>query len=150
MKHSVHAYQQQFMLMLCVCNHLSVFVIHLINVLLHRIHFLLSIISFNHSFCLNKPRTTVLDRGSMSDRPRCHAHARWAPPLPLDSSRRTHANDSDNTRTLCYRKDVCAMHLTTHRQYAHGLLLESPFVPSSIDCWAVRAKIRQTRPSWWP
>jgi len=31
------------------------------------------------------------------------------------------------------------------RQYAHGLLLESQFVPSSIDCWAVWAKIRQKR-----
>jgi len=31
----------------------------------------------------------------------------------------------------------------TIRQYAHGLLLESPFVPSSTDCLAVRAKIRQ-------
>jgi len=28
-------------------------------------------------------------------------------------------------------------------QYAHGLKLESPFVPSSTDCWPVRAKIRQ-------
>jgi len=35
-------------------------------------------------------------------------------------------------------------------QYAHGLLLESPFVPSSTDCWAARAKIRQKRPSRWP
>jgi len=32
------------------------------------------------------------------------------------------------------------------RQYAHGLLLESPFIPSTIDCWAVRAKIKQKRP----
>jgi len=31
----------------------------------------------------------------------------------------------------------------TIRQYAHGLLLQSPFVPSSTDCWTVRAKIRQ-------
>ena len=31
----------------------------------------------------------------------------------------------------------------TIRQYAHSLKLESPFVPSSTDCWAVRAKIRQ-------
>ena len=29
------------------------------------------------------------------------------------------------------------------RQYARGLLLESPFVPSSTNCWAVRAKTRQ-------
>jgi len=28
----------------------------------------------------------------------------------------------------------------TIRQYAHGLLLESPFVPSSTDHWAVRTK----------
>jgi len=35
----------------------------------------------------------------------------------------------------------------TIRQYAHGLLLENPFVPSSTDCWTVRAKIRQKRPS---
>ena len=31
----------------------------------------------------------------------------------------------------------------TIRQYTHGLLLESPFVPSSTDCWAPRAKISQ-------
>jgi len=30
------------------------------------------------------------------------------------------------------------------------LLLESPFVPSSTDCWAVWAKIRQKRPYRWP
>ena len=35
----------------------------------------------------------------------------------------------------------------TIRQYAYGLLLESPFVASSTDCWAERAKIRQKRPS---
>jgi len=29
----------------------------------------------------------------------------------------------------------------TVRQYAHGLLLESPFGPSITDRWAVRAKI---------
>jgi len=29
------------------------------------------------------------------------------------------------------------------RQYSHCLFLKSPFVPSSTDCWAVRAKIRQ-------
>ena len=38
----------------------------------------------------------------------------------------------------------------TVRQYAHGLLQESPFVPSSTDCWAVGVKIRQKRPSRWP
>ena len=38
----------------------------------------------------------------------------------------------------------------TIRQYAHGLLLESQFLLSSTDCWAIRAKIRQKRPSWWP
>jgi len=38
----------------------------------------------------------------------------------------------------------------TLRQYTHGLLLESQFLPSSTDCWAVWAKIRQKRPSWWP
>jgi len=38
----------------------------------------------------------------------------------------------------------------TIQQYAHGLKLESPFVPSSTDYWAVRAKIRQKRPSRWP
>jgi len=38
----------------------------------------------------------------------------------------------------------------TIRQYAHGLLLESSFVPSRIDCWAVRAKMGQKRPSRWP
>jgi len=38
----------------------------------------------------------------------------------------------------------------TIRQYARGLLLESPFAPSSTDCWTVRTKIRQKRPSWWP
>jgi len=29
----------------------------------------------------------------------------------------------------------------TIRQYTHGYFLESPFVPSSTDCWAVLAKI---------
>ena len=29
----------------------------------------------------------------------------------------------------------------TVRQYAYGLLLESPFVPSSTDSWAVWAKM---------
>jgi len=29
------------------------------------------------------------------------------------------------------------------RQYAHGLLLESPFIPSSTDYWVVQAKIWQ-------
>jgi len=38
----------------------------------------------------------------------------------------------------------------TIRQYAHGLLLEIPFVPSSADHWAVWAKIRQKRPYLWP
>jgi len=37
----------------------------------------------------------------------------------------------------------------TMQQYAHGLLLESQFLPSSTDCLAVRAKIRQKRPSRW-
>jgi len=36
------------------------------------------------------------------------------------------------------------------RQHAHGLLLESPFVPSSTNHWAVRAKIRQKQPFRWP
>jgi len=30
----------------------------------------------------------------------------------------------------------------TVRQYTHGLLLESPFMPSSTDRWAIRAKVR--------
>jgi len=38
----------------------------------------------------------------------------------------------------------------TFRQYAHRLLLESQFVPSSTDCWAAQTKIRQKRPSRWP
>jgi len=38
----------------------------------------------------------------------------------------------------------------TIRQYAHGLLLEGLLVPSSTNCWAVRAKIKQKRPSRWP
>jgi len=37
----------------------------------------------------------------------------------------------------------------TIRQYAHGLLLESPIVPFNTNCWAVRAKIRQKRPYRW-
>jgi len=36
------------------------------------------------------------------------------------------------------------------RQHAHGLLLESPLVPSSTNRWDVWAKIRQKRPSWQP
>jgi len=35
----------------------------------------------------------------------------------------------------------------TTRQYAHGLLLESPLVTCSTDHWAVRAKTRRKRPS---
>jgi len=31
----------------------------------------------------------------------------------------------------------------TVRQYAHGFLLGTQFVPSSINCWAVWPKIRQ-------
>jgi len=38
----------------------------------------------------------------------------------------------------------------TIRQYTHGLLLTSPFVPSSTNCWTVLAKIRQKRLSLWP
>ena len=38
----------------------------------------------------------------------------------------------------------------TIRQYAHGLLLESQFLPSSTDCLTVQAKIRQKRPYRWP
>ena len=34
-------------------------------------------------------------------------------------------------------------------KYAHGLLLESPSVPSSTDHWPVRARIKQKRPSGW-
>ena len=37
----------------------------------------------------------------------------------------------------------------TIRKYAHGLLLESPFLPSSTDCLVVWAKIRLKRPSRW-
>jgi len=49
------------------------------------------------------------------------------------------------TRKLCYCKDVHAMRLGIFYKFAqsdntHGLLLESPFVLSSSDCWAVRAK----------
>jgi len=55
-----------------------------------------------------------------------------------------------------YKKAVLSQRLPrdapdrTIRQYAHSVLLESPFVPSSTDCWAVRAKIKQKRPSRWP
>jgi len=31
----------------------------------------------------------------------------------------------------------------TIQQYAHGLLLQSPFIPFSTDYWSVRAKTRQ-------
>jgi len=41
--------------------------------------------------------------------------------------------------------------ICTIRQYVHRSLLESPFVPSSTDCWAVRVKKRQKRLlSRWP
>ena len=48
----------------------------------------------------------------------------------------------NNTAVLLQRlpRDVPCVSI---RQYAHGLLLESAFVPSSTDCWAVLAKIRQ-------
>jgi len=36
------------------------------------------------------------------------------------------------------------------RQYTHGLLIESLFVPSRTDRWTARAKIRQKQPSRWP
>ena len=35
----------------------------------------------------------------------------------------------------------------TIRQYAQGLLLESPFLPSFTDRWVERSKMRQKRPS---
>jgi len=51
------------------------------------------------------------------------------------------------TRKLCYRKDVHVMHNPTiHTRFE----LESPFVPSSTDCWAVWTKIRQKWPYRWP
>jgi len=60
----------------------------------------------------------------------------------------------NKTRKLCYRKDDRTLHYKTTdhtiQQYAHGLLLESPFVPSSTDCWAVWAKIGQKQPSRLP
>jgi len=52
------------------------------------------------------------------------------------------------SRTIIVAKTTSGFH--TVRQYAHGLLLESQFLPSSTDCLAVRAKIRQKRPSLWP
>jgi len=67
-------------------------------------------------------------------------------------TRKTLANSSINKKALISQRlprDAPYSHRTI-RQYAHALLLESLFVPSSTDCWAVRAKIRQKRPSWWP
>jgi len=40
--------------------------------------------------------------------------------------------------------------LTAESEYAHGLLLESQFVPSNTNGWVVQAKINQKRPSQWP
>jgi len=34
-------------------------------------------------------------------------------------------------------------------QFAHVLLLKSPFVPSSTDCWAVSGKNKAKQPSRW-
>ena len=55
----------------------------------------------------------------------------------------------------CYwLQESCAIAKITARctiwQYAPGLQLESPFLPSCTNRWAVRAKIRQKRPSRWP
>ena len=55
----------------------------------------------------------------------------------------------------CCRANKCVQHRPGHTVrpryvktvYTHGLLIESPFVPSSTERWAVRAKIRQKRPS---
>jgi len=51
----------------------------------------------------------------------------------------------------CVKQECCAIAKMsarrTVRQYAHGLKLESPFIPSSTDCWAVWAKIRQKQQS---
>ena len=74
---------------------------------------------------------------------------------PIEASRYFLPFHSDSNRN---KKAVLSQRLPRNapylsiRQYAHGLLLESPFVPStcSTDCWAVRAKIKQKRPSRWP
>jgi len=39
---------------------------------------------------------------------------------------------------------------TVHQYAQFCLLLESLFVPSSSDCWAVWAKMWKKRPSSWP
>ena len=52
-----------------------------------------------------------------------------------------------SARNQCYCKDVRAMHNATTRTWFEARNL---FVPSSTDCWAVRAKVRQKRPSRWP
>ena len=45
---------------------------------------------------------------------------------------------------LTYQQESCVIAKMsarcTNRQYAHGLKLESQFVPPSTNCWAVRAK----------
>jgi len=52
-----------------------------------------------------------------------------------------------HTRMLYYRKDVRAMHNPTIRSWFEA---RKSILPSSTDCWAVRAKIRQKLPSRWP
>ena len=62
---------------------------------------------------------------------------------------RTQAASFLNKKAVLSQRLPCDACNHTVQQYVHSLLLESPFVPSSTDCWAVRAKIRQKRPSRW-
>jgi len=50
----------------------------------------------------------------------------------------------------CCRANQCVQQRPGHTVktiYTHGRLIESPFVPSSTERWAVRTKVRQKRPS---
>ena len=73
-----------------------------------------------------------------------YAHVKWGQQLRRGQTRWGEMSEQKS----CAIAKMSAR--CTIRQYAHGLKLESPFVPSSTDCWAVRAKINQKRPSWWP
>jgi len=62
---------------------------------------------------------------------------------------RTHTHTDRQTKVKTVYPLSILISDPTIRQYAHSLLLESPFVPSSSNCWAVRVKIRPKRPSQW-
>ena len=110
-------------------------------------HFALSVFSSTPTCILN---LTISSESQWKVRKYCQLFTRVE-----YISRRTihHSSHSNERRCKCWiivAKATSSNSDRTIRQYAHGLLLENPFVPSSIDHGAVRAKIRQKRPPRWP